>query len=79
MTFAIRQPHTPNGGRDTIVILVDGIKVQTVRLASDDWHEVTVPLCKVSFGEVFVFEMQLGSLPGSLDHGLFEVRDRNFN
>jgi hypothetical protein len=79
VTFAVRQPNTPSDGPNTIDILVNGVKVQTVRLASDDWHEVTVPLCKVSFGDVLVFEMQLGSIPESFDQGMFEVRDRQFS
>jgi SAM-dependent methyltransferase len=78
VTFAVRQPNAPSGGPDTIVVLVNGVKVQTVQLVADHWHDVAVPLCRVSFDEIFVFEMQLGSIPESFEHSLFEVRDRNF-
>jgi SAM-dependent methyltransferase len=79
VTFAVRQPNPPVSGLDSIIIFVNGVEVQTVRLASDDWHDVAVSLCQLSLGEIFVFEMQLGSVPGSFDHGLFEVRDRHFS
>jgi SAM-dependent methyltransferase len=72
--FSVRRPSVPG----SINVLVNGAVVRTAELTSNDWHEVSVPVHHVPFGETFVLEIQSDPEPASFDDGVFEVRDRSY-